>query len=94
MLPAREERVEGVELGTVADVASSVRELGLDVEAPDGGCARGGLSVTWDKAKGSSEDQLLVTVFIMILSIPTLPLVQLKKESNFWSPDFTESHII
>ena len=92
MLPAREERVEGVELWTVADVAASVRELSLDVEAPDGGCARGGLSVTWDKAKGSGEDSLLVTV-IMILSIPTLPHVQLKKESNFWSPDFTESHI-
>ena len=79
MLPAREERVEGVELGTVADVASSVRELGLDVEAPDGGCAGGGLSVTWDK--GSSEDSLLVAVFIMILNIPTLPQVQLKKEA-------------
>ena len=51
MLPAREERVEGVELGTVADVASSVRELSFNVEAAHRGRAGRGLGVACEGGK-------------------------------------------
>ena len=45
MFSAREKRIEGVELWTVADVATGVRQLRLDVEAADGCSAGGGLGV-------------------------------------------------
>ena len=45
MFSAREKRIEGVELRTVADVATGVRQLRLDVEAADGCSAGGGLGV-------------------------------------------------